>query len=478
MVTKKDIIRCVLTKSEVISCIAKAMQNCFIDNLRFRHPNIQFDCKLRGYIGEHALKKWFNEHGVEIEATDYMPDGDVIDIDFKIKGKNVELKTSLLPDADENIETVINKRDIKIIKRTASIEELKGDVHMQVYFSLKTKERDNWLKQKTINLDNKDKEYLFNSLDGGIFLTATFFVAWIDKPALVTYINSLPLQQRCWSFKGSQREFWTCPLRLSKKPIELIEYFKSFDIPQRIIPLYYSVREDEQYSKYLPFYEVKVACGAFIEGGIPEELGWIDVETEGIRPNNNRFVVKASGDSMLPKIKSGDLCVFERNWAGSRNGQIVLAQSREFDPDYTGKYTIKKYQSVTNQTSEWDMQKSVDLIPLNQDYEVIHLSEDDDVQIIGVLIGVIQGGEFKELEEPEEPHIGYCIRCGKAIDYSFHNEKPILYCKECWRSWRSNGSNPNAPERYCHRCGKSGKPKYKDAISYNYPICADCWKDR
>ena len=250
------------------------------------------------------------------------------------------------------------------------------------------------------------------------------------------------------------------------------------DIPQRIIPLYYSVREDEQYSKYLPFYEVKVACGAFIEGGIPEELGWIDVEAEGIRANNKRFIVKASGDSMLPKIKSGDLCVFERNWAGSRNGQIVLAQSRDFDPDYTGKYTIKKYQSVTNQTSEWDIQKSVDLIPLNQDYEVIHLSEDDDVQIIGVLIGTIQGGKFKELEEPEEPHIGYCIRCGKAIDYSFHNEKPILYCKECWRAWLSNGANPDSSERYCHRCGKSAKPKYKDAISYNYPICAYCWKDR
>ena len=42
------------------------------------------------------------------------------------------------------------------------------------------------------------------------------------------------------------------------------------------------------------------------------------------------FVVHAKGNSMLPKIKDGDLCVFERYHRGSREGEIVLSQVNEY----------------------------------------------------------------------------------------------------------------------------------------------------
>lgn len=228
MVTIEDVIQLELSKEEIISCIDKTKQHEFIDNLRNRHKNVQFDCKLRGYIGELAIAKWFAKNSITLSTTNYLEDGDNIDIDFLVKGKNIELKTSLIPDIDGNLATAIAKRDIKLIKRGyETIEQLRGDIHMQIYFSHKTKERDNWLKSQEINLYNNDYEYLYNKFQADQYLDTTFFVAWIDKPSLVRQINSLPTNQRYWSFSNSQRVFWNCKLRISRKPIELISYINS-----------------------------------------------------------------------------------------------------------------------------------------------------------------------------------------------------------------------------------------------------------
>ena len=226
MVKIGDTIQLLLTKQEVFDCIRKTQSVNFLDNLRHRHPNVQFDCKLRGYVGELAIKKWFLKNGIQIEATDYLPDGDSIDIDFIVAGTNIELKTSLIPDRDDGLEDVIAKRDIKLIRRNGqSIEDLKGDIHMQIYFQQKAKERDNWLSMRDVDLGSSDVEYIYRSLRADYYLTTTYFVAWIDKTTLVKRINALPVRERCWSFAGSMRQFWTCPLRDSKKPAELIRYF-------------------------------------------------------------------------------------------------------------------------------------------------------------------------------------------------------------------------------------------------------------
>ena len=61
-----EIIKLNLSKKDVINALAKAKEQDFIDNLREGHVYIQFDSKLRGYVGEIALKKWFLENGIEI----------------------------------------------------------------------------------------------------------------------------------------------------------------------------------------------------------------------------------------------------------------------------------------------------------------------------------------------------------------------------------------------------------------------------
>ena len=68
-------------------------------------------------------------------------------------------------------------------------------------------------------------------------------------------------------------------------------------------------------------------------------------DCEDTTPDREMFVVHAKGNSMLPKIKDGDLCVFERYHGGSREGEIVLSQVNEYYEEYGGKYTIKKFHS-------------------------------------------------------------------------------------------------------------------------------------
>ncbi len=237
MVTTQDFINVKLTKDEVLSCLKKAKENTFLDNLRNRHPNVQFDCKVRGYVGELAIKKWFESNSIEIEATDYLADGDSIDIDFKVKGLNLEIKTSLIPDVDGTLENVLAKRDIKLICRNGqSIEQLRGDIHVQIFFQQKTKQKDAWLKQQVVDIKHDSLETLYNSFRADAYTNTTFIVAWIDKETLVSRINAMPISQQQWSFPGSSRYFWKCSLKSAKKPIELITLLKNRLSAQRVQP--------------------------------------------------------------------------------------------------------------------------------------------------------------------------------------------------------------------------------------------------
>ena len=147
-----------------------------------------------------------------------------------------------------------------------------------------------------------------------------------------------------------------------------------------VIPLYEEYKEG-----FVPLYTLHAACGYFEDGEEPEKEGWVDARGKGFTPDPKRhFAVHAKGDSMLPKIKDGDICVFEWYRAGSRNGEIVLTQSNEFDSDYGGKYTIKRYHSEKTITDEDWKHTKIELIPLNKDYNVIELDSDTEYRTIGI----------------------------------------------------------------------------------------------
>lgn len=135
----------------------------------------------------------------------------------------------------------------------------------------------------------------------------------------------------------------------------------------------------------IPLYTLRAACGYFDEGEVPEPEGWIDATGNGFTPDPKRhFAIHAKGDSMLPKIKDGDICIFEWYNAGTRNDEIVLTQSREYDPEYGGKYTIKRYHSEKVVSEEGWQHSKVELRPLNPDFDTVELTEDDDIRTIGI----------------------------------------------------------------------------------------------
>ncbi len=116
----------------------------------------------------------------------------------------------------------------------------------------------------------------------------------------------------------------------------------------------------DRFTRYLPLYSIKAACGPhefnFSEAGLDNDFGWIEASEFEHRLNKNMFVVQAVGHSMEPKINDGDYCVFE--WytpdnAGSREGKIVLAKDlTDYDDDYSGRFTIKRYHRVSGNKVE------------------------------------------------------------------------------------------------------------------------------
>lgn len=169
---------------------------------------------------------------------------------------------------------------------------------------------------------------------------------------------------------------------------------------------------DEYREGFIPIYSVRAACGYFDNNEIPEQEGWIDIaDYGGSFKGNDYFAVYAKGDSMNPEINDGDLCLFQWYNGGNRNGEIVLTQSCNIDGDYNACYTIKKYESIKYFNGEIWSHSQIRLHPLNRNYEVITLHENDDCvyKTIGIFKQVLitsplfkSGTSILKLKEIEE----------------------------------------------------------------------------
>ena len=236
MITIQDSICISVTDDEIKSVMEKARTQLFIskrDNLRTRHANIQYDCILRGYIGEFAITKWMDEQGIFFDKTNYSADGENIDVDFLYRGNDIELKTSLVPDADFTIEKAIENRDIKLIKRADGIDNLKGDIHLQIFFNQRRLAKDEWLASRIINIEEAGIDEIFDKMLARCYRNTIHFVAWIDKLTLMESINKLPDSYKTWSFKESQRQFWSCKIINSKKPNGLPQFLKNISTQKK-----------------------------------------------------------------------------------------------------------------------------------------------------------------------------------------------------------------------------------------------------
>lgn len=154
----------------------------------------------------------------------------------------------------------------------------------------------------------------------------------------------------------------------------------------------YEFQQKKNKANFIPLYSVRVACGYFDEEQDVEKEGWIDVSGQGFRPDaEQQFAVYAKGHSMEPKIKDGDICVFEWYRGGSREGEIVLTECNQMDIDYGGMYTIKKYHSEKVQDEDGWKHSKIELQPLNKAYDTIQWAEEnaEEYRTIGMLKKVL-----------------------------------------------------------------------------------------
>ena len=148
----------------------------------------------------------------------------------------------------------------------------------------------------------------------------------------------------------------------------------------------------DKYSTYLPVYSLQAVATAFSEEQKPELLGWKKIDSKK-KLDKHMFVAQVIGKSMEPTIADGSYCIFRYDQGGSRNGKVVLVESRQVtDPESNQKFTIKRYRSEKEklECNQWRHKKII-LSPDNRAFKDIILKNvsGDDFRVVAEFICVI-----------------------------------------------------------------------------------------
>jgi uncharacterized protein len=95
----------------------------------------------------------------------------------------------------------------------------------------------------------------------------------------------------------------------------------------------------------VPVFDIKIAAGEFSKEQWLQECRYAELP-EHFTAKPGFFLAQVVGESMNRRIPNGSWCLFREPVAGSREGKVVLVQSREIqDADMGGQYTVKIYRS-------------------------------------------------------------------------------------------------------------------------------------
>lgn len=152
------------------------------------------------------------------------------------------------------------------------------------------------------------------------------------------------------------------------------------------------VEENRKYADCLPVYDLQAAATSFREQTKPIVIGWKPLD--GQKLNNDMFIAQVAGKSMEPTIRDGSWCLFRFERGGSRNGLIVLVESRRVsDPETQNSFTIKRYKSEKEQLpgDKW-RHKRITLSPDNKEFKDIVLENvnGDDFRVVAEFMKVLE----------------------------------------------------------------------------------------
>lgn len=221
-----NVIQFEITDNDLQLAVEKALRVDFIDNLRDRATFVKLDSKIRGYLGEIGMNRFLTTNGITVLETDRYEaqsneDKDVL-VQNDFRQCVLEIKTSLIPDVWGTLEEVLKRADIKIIKRENDYHYIKADFHLQIYFNQCRKKRDEFLKTIAGSPVNYNVSEIIEVMN--LRELKQVFVAWVSKTDLIAYLDRQVV--KTWNFM--YRDFWKCPLTLSKEPNLLIDAIKNY----------------------------------------------------------------------------------------------------------------------------------------------------------------------------------------------------------------------------------------------------------
>lgn len=168
--------------------------------------------------------------------------------------------------------------------------------------------------------------------------------------------------------------------KFSKTPLRVLK--PSTEPEQELVP----------YVNSVPLYSLKVAAGEFKFNEHPEELKFIRVPDD-VRISPDHFACQIIGNSMNKIVQDGQIALFKKYFAGSRNGLMVLAEYFDYqDADYGSCYTFKEYYSQKLVTEEGFKHKRIVLKPKSFDpnYKEIEIDSDATISRQFNVIGIFE----------------------------------------------------------------------------------------
>ena len=143
---------------------------------------------------------------------------------------------------------------------------------------------------------------------------------------------------------------------------------------------------------YAPIYDLQAVATTFAEQRTPSVKGWKPLG--GVfKLNKDMFIAQVVGKSMEPAIKDGSWCLFRADQGGSRDGKIVLVESRRIsDSETQASYTIKRYHSQKENLGggQW-RHKLIVLSPDNKQFKDIVLENvhEDEFHVVAEFVKVV-----------------------------------------------------------------------------------------
>lgn len=101
----------------------------------------------------------------------------------------------------------------------------------------------------------------------------------------------------------------------------------------------------------------------------------VEISSPNITTNSNLFLIRVKGNSMInANIATGDYLLVDRKYSDLKNSIVVA--------ELNGAWTVKNF-SI-------NPKGNIELIPSNNLYNTIEVSEEDDFKIIGKVVKVIK----------------------------------------------------------------------------------------